>query len=95
MIERAHNQNQVTTMISNIKAIAIGMVVFVLCATSHAQEVSRQQIEGLDAEKISISMGVATCHENNVRSFEELVKLSDDAMYESKAKGKGQLSQAN
>lgn len=53
-----------------------------------------QRIEDLDNELISISMGVSNCIDNNVKSAEELVKLSDDAMYQSKSNGKGQVSQA-
>jgi two-component system cell cycle response regulator len=53
-----------------------------------------QKIEGLDNELISISVGVSSCIDNKVKSAEELVKLSDDAMYQSKTNGKGQVSQA-
>ena len=52
-----------------------------------------QKIEGLDNELISISVGVSNCIDNKVKSAEELVKLSDDAMYQSKTNGKGQVSQ--
>lgn len=52
-----------------------------------------QKIEGLDNELISISVGVSSCIDNKVKSAEELVKLSDDAMYQSKTNGKGQVSQ--
>jgi two-component system cell cycle response regulator len=52
-----------------------------------------QRIEDLDNELISISMGVSSCIDNNVKSAEELVQLSDDAMYQSKSNGKGQVSQ--
>ena len=52
-----------------------------------------QKIEGLDNELISISVGVSNCIDNKVKSAEELVKLSDDAMYQSKTNGKGQISQ--
>ena len=50
-------------------------------------------IEDLDNELISISMGVSNCIDNNVKSAEELVKISDEAMYQSKSNGKGQVSQ--
>jgi len=53
-----------------------------------------QKIEGLDNELVSISVGVSNCIDNKVMSAEELVKLSDDAMYQSKTNGKGQVSQA-
>lgn len=53
-----------------------------------------KKIEGLDDELISISVGVSNCIDNKVKSAEELVKLSDDAMYQSKMNGKGQVSQA-
>lgn len=52
-----------------------------------------KKIEGLDDELISISVGVSNCIDNKVKSAEELVKLSDDAMYQSKTNGKGQVSQ--
>ncbi|MDH3808438.1 MAG: diguanylate cyclase [Desulfuromonadales bacterium] len=52
-----------------------------------------QKIEGLGDELISISVGVSNCIDNKVKSAEELVKLSDDAMYQSKTNGKGQVSQ--
>ena len=51
------------------------------------------KIEGLGDELISISVGVSNCSDNKVKSAEELVKLSDDAMYQSKTNGKGQVSQ--
>jgi hypothetical protein len=76
MIEKAHNQNQVITMISNMKAIAIGMVVFVLCTTSHAQEVSRQQIEGLDEQVQEIKTDVLAI-------AEELNQLEEKLLYPS------------
>lgn len=63
-------------MISNIKAIAIGMVVFVLCATSHAQEVSRQQIEGLDEQVQEIKTDVLAI-------AEELNQLEEKLLYPS------------
>lgn len=52
-----------------------------------------KKIEGLGDELISISVGVSNCIDNKVKSAEELVKLSDDAMYQSKTNGKGQVSQ--
>ena len=48
-------------------------------------------VEGMDKERISTSMGCATLRDNNISSFEALVKLADDAMYQSKAQGKGRV----
>lgn len=59
------------------------------------ETIQDQKVEGLETEQISISMGISTCHADNVKSPEDLVKLSDEAMYKSKAKGKGQFSQSH
>lgn len=50
-------------------------------------------IEGLDGKSISTSVGVATCTSTTI-SVDDLVKLADDAMYQSKSLGKGRVSQA-
>jgi two-component system cell cycle response regulator len=50
-------------------------------------------VEGLGGKSISTSVGVATCTSNTL-SVDELVKLADDAMYQSKSLGKGRVSQA-
>ena len=50
-------------------------------------------IEGLDGKSISTSVGVATCTINTL-SADDLVKLADDAMCQSKSLGKGRVSQA-
>jgi two-component system cell cycle response regulator len=50
-------------------------------------------IEGLDGKSISTSVGVATCTSNTL-SADDLVKLADDAMCQSKSLGKGRVSQA-
>jgi two-component system cell cycle response regulator len=54
--------------------------------------VKNQKIEGLDSEKVSISSGVSARINNNVQSFDELLKLADEAMYQSKSQGKGRIS---
>jgi len=53
--------------------------------------ISDHVVEEMTQEKISTSMGCATLSDNNVPSFEALVKLADDAMYQSKAQGKGKV----
>jgi two-component system cell cycle response regulator len=51
-------------------------------------------IETLQGESISASMGVATYSNKNLQSFDELLSLADTAMYQSKSQGKGRVSQA-
>lgn len=63
-------------MISHMKAMAIGMLVFVLCATSHAQDVSRKRIEGLDEQVQEIKTDVLAI-------AEELNQLEEKLLYPS------------
>jgi len=59
-----------------------------------SKTIHAQKIEGMDKQKLSTSMGCATLVDNNVTSADALVKLADDAMYQSKAQGKGRVVQA-
>jgi diguanylate cyclase (GGDEF)-like protein len=59
-----------------------------------SKTIHAHKIEGMNSQKISTSMGCATFVDNNVTSADALVKLADDAMYRSKAQGKGRVIQA-
>ncbi len=48
-------------------------------------------VDGMEKDRISTSMGCSTLIDRNVSSFEALIKLADDAMYQSKAQGKGKV----
>lgn len=59
-----------------------------------SKTIHAKKIEGMDNQTLSTSMGCATFVDNNVPSSDALVKLADDAMYQSKAQGKGRVVQA-
>jgi two-component system cell cycle response regulator len=63
-------------------------------ATRISEMIRSCSIEELNQEKLSTSVGCATFSNGNVQSFDDLVKLADDAMYQSKAQGKGKVIQA-
>ncbi len=50
--------------------------------------------ENLKGAKVTISSGVATVVNNQIKSFDRLVWLADGAMYEAKKKGKNNVAQA-
>jgi len=60
-------------------------------ATRVAKLIQSHGIDDITHEKITTSVGVATCVDKNVPSFEALVKQADDAMYQSKVLGKGKV----
>ena len=60
-------------------------------ATRVAELIENHAIEEINKQKITTSIGIATCFNKNVQSFEELVKKADDAMYKSKKSGKGKV----
>ena len=60
-------------------------------ATRVAKLIQTHAIDDIAPDKITTSVGVATCVDKNVPSFEALVKKADDAMYESKTLGKGKV----
>ena len=60
-------------------------------ATRVAKLIQNHTIDEIDNEKITTSVGVATCFDQNVKSYEELVRQADDAMYKSKESGKGKV----
>ncbi|HEY7746453.1 MAG TPA: GGDEF domain-containing protein, partial [Desulfuromonadales bacterium] len=51
--------------------------------------------EDLKVEKVTTSTGVATFTHGNLQSFDELVRLADQAMYMSKVKGKNRVTRAD
>lgn len=55
-------------------------------------KIQGQKMKGAENERLSISIGVSTCHNKNVKTVEDLVRTADEAMYKSKAKGKGEVS---
>lgn len=59
-------------------------------------ETIRIQIEALviDGLRVTTSIGVAGCPGHEIKSGEELVKLSDDALYVAKENGRNQVRQA-
>jgi two-component system cell cycle response regulator len=59
-----------------------------------SKTIHAHKIEGMSNQKLSTSMGCATFVDGNVTSADALVKLADDAMYRSKAQGKGRVIQA-
>jgi len=59
-----------------------------------ARMVGELEIEALGENRLSLSIGCATFIDRNADSFGALVKLADDAMYRSKAQGKGRVIQA-
>jgi len=60
-------------------------------ATRVAKLVENLAMDKINNEKITTSIGIATCFDKNVQSFEELVKKADAAMYQSKESGKGKV----
>lgn len=60
-------------------------------ATRLTAMIKEQTVEGMEEGRISTSMGCATLTDSSVSSYEALVKLADDAMYQSKAGGKGMV----
>jgi two-component system cell cycle response regulator len=48
------------------------------------KEIGELSIEQLKGKKISISVGVATCHDGNISSHQDLVQCADNAMYAAK-----------
>lgn len=57
-------------------------------------EIQDYNFAELREAKVSISVGISTRANNNITSFDELIGLADKAMYQAKAQGKGQVSQA-
>ncbi|PLX79426.1 MAG: diguanylate cyclase [Desulfuromonas sp.] len=49
----------------------------------------------IDNRSITVSMGVSSCIDDQPGSFEELIKMADDAMYRSKEQGPGYISVAD
>jgi two-component system cell cycle response regulator len=50
--------------------------------------------ESMNGEQITISSGTATLVGKNIESYEQLVRLADDAMYKAKKHGKDCITQA-
>ena len=66
--------------------------------TSAFAEKLRQQVkqmkivfDGRKVDSFTISLGVAS-YPDNASSYEELIKLADDALYRAKAEGRDQVS---
>jgi two-component system cell cycle response regulator len=59
-----------------------------------SKTIKSHALSNINHEKLSVSIGHATLINNNVLSFDALVKLADDAMYKSKSQGKGKVIQA-
>ena len=53
------------------------------------------RFESLKSRPITVSTGVSTFARNNLLSYDELVRLADQAMYNAKAAGKDRISVAN
>jgi diguanylate cyclase (GGDEF)-like protein len=52
------------------------------------------QFENLHGDRITISSGTSTVVGKNLDSYEQLVRLADEAMYKAKKLGKNCVSQA-
>jgi len=48
------------------------------------QEIGKLSIQQLKGKKVSISVGVATCQDGNMSSYQDLVRQADEAMYAAK-----------
>jgi len=48
----------------------------------------------MNDEHITVSVGVATVDGGNIQSYDQLVRLADEAMYKAKMQGKDRISQA-
>jgi len=59
-----------------------------LCAT-----IRQHVFEGLKGSQVTVSVGVSTYSDKNVKSFDQLVKLADKAMYTAKSQGKNSIVQ--
>jgi two-component system cell cycle response regulator len=57
-------------------------------------EVRELNIPQLKGRKITISIGLSTFQENNVTSYETLLQLADEAMYQAKKSGKDRMCHA-
>jgi two-component system cell cycle response regulator len=53
------------------------------------------RFESLKSRPITVSTGVSTFTNNNLLSYDELVRLADQAMYQAKTTGKDRISVAN
>lgn len=56
--------------------------------------IRENQFTSLDGERITISAGISTYSKGNLQSYEQLVKLADQAMYLAKKQGKDQIIQS-
>jgi len=46
----------------------------------------------MNGTRITISIGIATYVDGNMRSYEQLIKQADEAMYQSKMTGKDRVT---
>lgn len=56
--------------------------------------IREHQFENMNGEQITISAGTATLVGKNIDSYEQLVRLADDAMYKAKKHGKDCITQS-
>lgn len=63
-------------------------------ATRLSSMIREQTFENLDGERITISIGTSTYIGRNVQSYDQLIRLADEAMYKAKSQGKDHISQA-